>query len=203
MSAAELLELAQAQGVLLVLDDGRLTWEADHEPPGELLEQIRSHRLEIIEALSEANDPPPQALEWLARLAVLLCCTPGYLLEHGYVDRHDLAEQRHIHPRFAARLIRTSPKWSQPSEHSARVREGQAPTETADLERSARAREGDHSDSVSSPAWFAARDALHRHSLGGCPHCYPQKGRYCATGAELRDRYDHETSTLEARHEED
>ena len=57
MSAAALLEQAQAAGVLLLLDDGHLTWEADHEPPGELLEEIRTHRLEIIEALSEANDP--------------------------------------------------------------------------------------------------------------------------------------------------
>ena len=111
MSAAELLELAQAEGVLLLLDDGRLTWEADHEPPGELLEEIRSHRLEIIEALSAANDPPQQAMEWLVRLAALLGCSPGYLLEHGFVDRHDLAEQHRQHPRFAARLIRSHPDW--------------------------------------------------------------------------------------------
>ncbi len=118
MSAAELLEQAQAAGVLLLLDDGHLTWEADHEPPGELLEEIRSHRLQIIEVLSGTNDPSPQAMEWLAGLAVELHCSPDYLLAHGFVDRHDLAEQCHIHPRFAARLIRTHPNWRQPSEHS-------------------------------------------------------------------------------------
>lgn len=144
MSTVELLEQARAEGVLLVLDDGRLTWEADHEPPGELLEEIRTHRLEIIEVLSAANGPSQQAMEWLASLAILLCCTPGYLLEHGFVDRHDLAEQRHIHPRFAARLIRTHPDWRPPSERSAHMREGMESTEAAGFrEQYARACEGD------------------------------------------------------------
>lgn len=190
MSTVELLELAQAEGVLLVLDDGRLTWEADHEPSGELLEEIRTHRLEIIEVLSVANDPPPQALEWLARLAALLCCTPGYLLEHGYVDRHDLAEQRHIHPRFAARLICTHPDWHQPSERSARVREGQNSTGAANPDRSARAYARGYGASVSAETaefreqyahtregsaaepGFSAAWAYHRHALGGCPGCF-------------------------------
>lgn len=178
MSAAELLELAQAEGVLLLLDDGRLTWEADHEPPGELLDEIRSHRLEIIEALSAANDPPQQAMEWLARLAALLDCYPGYLLEHGFVDRHDLAEQHRQHPRFAARLIRSNPQWRRPSEFCdqyAKVRD-----EACEL----------HGVTVSrSPTWDAARDAFHRHALGNCPQCYPALGRYCETGVELRARY--------------
>ncbi len=97
MSAVELLEQAQALGVLLVLDDGRLTWEADHEPPGELLEEIRTHRLEIIEALSEANDPSQPDMEWLARLAVLLCCTPDYLLEDfkKLKELYDSTEKNH------------------------------------------------------------------------------------------------------------
>ncbi|KRW65811.1 hypothetical protein AO741_13615 [Pseudomonas sp. TTU2014-105ASC] len=114
MSAAQLLELAQAEGIQLVLEDGRLTWEADHEPPGELLQEIRTHRLEIIKALHEASDSPPQAMEWLEKLAGLLGCSPDYLLVHGFVDRHDMAEQCHIHPRFAARLIRTHPDWRPP-----------------------------------------------------------------------------------------
>lgn len=67
MSAAKLLELAQAEGILLTLDDGRLTWEAGHEPPDELLEEIRSHRLEIIEALRITNDASQRAWDWLAR----------------------------------------------------------------------------------------------------------------------------------------
>ncbi len=203
MSTVELLEQARAEGVLLVLDDGRLTWEADHEPPGELLEEIRTHRLEIIEVLSAANDPSQQAMEWLASLAILLCCTPDYLLEHGFVDRHDLAEQRHIHPRFAARLIRTHPDWRPPSEHSAHMREGMESMEAAGFrEQYARACEGDPADSLSSAAWLAARDAYHRHALGGCPGCYPRGNRHCDIGADLLARYDHETHALEARNEE-
>ncbi len=203
MSAAELLEQAQAAGVLLLLDDGRLTWEADHEPPGELLEEIRTHRLEIIEALSEVNDPLAKTVEWLASLAILLRCTPGYLLEHGYVDRHDLAEQCHIHPRFAARLIRTHPDWHQPSERSAHVREGVSRTEAAGFwEQYARARESDPANAYSSAAWLAARDTYQRHALGGCSHCYPRGNRHCGIGIELRARYDHETHALEVRNEE-
>jgi len=203
MNAAELLEQARAEGVLLVLDNRRLVWEADHEPPGELLEDIRTHRLEIIEVLSTANDPSQQAMEWLEKLAALLCCTPGYLMEHGYVDHHDLAEQRHTHPRFAARLIRTHPDWRQPSERFAHVREGMAPTEAAEFrEQYARAREGDPADAQSSAAWRVARDSYYRHALGGCPGCYPRGNRHCETGAELRARYDHETHALEARDEE-
>ncbi len=116
MSAAKLLEQAQAEGVLLMLNDGRLTWEADHEPPGELLEEIRSHRLEIIEALSAANDSPQRAWDWLARVARLLGCSAEYLLERGFVDHHDLAEQHLHHPCFAARMISTHPDWRQPDE---------------------------------------------------------------------------------------
>lgn len=39
------------------------------------------------------------------------------VLERGFIDRHDLAEQHRKHPRFAARLIHTHPAWSaQPAE---------------------------------------------------------------------------------------
>ena len=203
MSAAALLEQAQAAGVLLLLDDGHLTWEADHEPPGELLEEIRTHRLEIIEALSEANDPLAKTVEWLASLAILLRCTPSYLLEHGYVDRHDLAEQCHIHPRFAARLIRTHPNWCQPSEHSSREGEEMPAPEMEEFRAQyARAREESFANPHLSAAWIVARDAYHRHALGGCPNCYPRGNRHCCIGIELRARYDHENHALEVRNAE-
>jgi len=185
MSAAALLEQAQAAGVLLLLDDGHLTWEADHEPPGELLEEIRTHRLEIIEALSEVNDPLAKTVEWLASLAILLRCTPGYLLEHGYVDRHDLAEQCHIHPRFAARLIRTHPDWHQPSERSHAVPEHSTRTRKEACEPCEPQSDGEGN----SLALIVARDAFHRHAVGKCQDCYPPLGRYSITGADLRARY--------------
>lgn len=116
MSAAEILEKAQAEGVLLALLGDRLTWEADHLPPAELLEAIRSHRREIIEALSAAKSYPSHAWEWLAHVANLLGCTPTFLLERGFVDCHDLAEQHQQPPCFAARLIRSHPDWRRPGE---------------------------------------------------------------------------------------
>ncbi|WP_410922044.1 hypothetical protein [Pseudomonas aeruginosa] len=107
MSVAELLELAQAEGVSLALEDGRLIWEADREPPEELLEEIRSCRLGIIEEL---------ARDWLGRVARLLGCTPEHLLEHRFIDHHDLVEQHQQAPWRVARLIQTHPDWSPSSQ---------------------------------------------------------------------------------------
>lgn len=67
MSVAELLEQAQANGVLLVLVEGRLTWEADHQPPADLLAELITHKVEIIEALSAVNDPPAEFRDQNAR----------------------------------------------------------------------------------------------------------------------------------------
>jgi len=51
---------------------------------------------------------------WLAAVAALLECEPAYLLERGFVDHHDLAEQCGMPPRYAARLIRSHPEWKAP-----------------------------------------------------------------------------------------
>lgn len=56
MNAAELLIMAAAKGVQLALDGERLTWNADHQPPTELLVEIKAHRQTIIAALTAAND---------------------------------------------------------------------------------------------------------------------------------------------------
>lgn len=56
MNAAELLIMAAAEGVQLALDGERLTWNADHQPPAELLVEIKAHRQTIIAALIAAND---------------------------------------------------------------------------------------------------------------------------------------------------
>ncbi len=183
MSAVELLNRAKAEGVLLLLVDGRLTWEADREPPADLLAHLTAHKPEIIEALSAASNPPPQAWAWLARLASLLGCSPAYLLDGGFVDRYDLAEQHTLHPRFAAKLIRSHPNWRQPRE----FREHYAPASKESNEP----QPTHHAAATAPPAWLAARDAFHAHALGGCPRCFPALGRYCVTGTELRARYDH------------
>ena len=69
-------------------------------------------------------------------------------------------------------------------------------------QRNARAREESFANPLLSAAWRAARDAYHRHALGGCPECYPRGKRHCGIGIELRARYDHETHALEVRNAE-
>jgi hypothetical protein len=115
MSAVEVLSMAEAEGVTLLLDGDRLTWAADHQAPADLLNTIKAHRLEIIAALGAANDPPPEQNDVL----------PHYIL----------------------------------------------------------------SAATAAPEWIAARDQLHNH-LMPCRACHAPTGRYCAAGAELRQRYD-------------
>lgn len=186
MSTVELLEQAQAAGVLLMLIDGRLTWEADREIPADLLADLVAQRGEVVAVLAATNNPPAKAWAWLAQLASLLACSPDYLLAGGFVDRHDLAEQHHTPPYFAARLIRTNPLWRLPLEHS---EHGEA-AEFRD--QYVRTREGDTVGAYSAPAWVSSRNPFHAHALGGCSHCCPPQGRYCDTGAELRVHYQRE-----------
>ncbi|UVE16815.1 hypothetical protein NVV93_14595 [Pseudomonas sp. LS44] len=175
MSAAEVLEIAEAEGVSLVLEGDRLTWKADHQPPADLLAEIKAHRLEIIEALTPANDSP-EALAWLGRVARLLGCSPAYLRERGFIDRHDLEEQHRTHPRFTANLIRSNPAWIPQTDHLEHLEQHQP-------------QYAHRTAATASPEWIAARDAFHAHALGNCPHCHAPTGRYCVTGAELRARY--------------
>ncbi len=178
MSAAELLERAQADGVFLVLVEGRLTWEADHQPPADLLAALIAHKVEIIEALSAANDPPAEAVEWLANVACLLECSPDYLLEHGFIDRYDLVEQCGTHPLFAVRLIRSHPNWSPPAADDPAIEQH----DTGELQ-------GIHSSAATASSdWLLARDKYYGH-LFTCRLCYAPVGRYCATGADLRAQY--------------
>lgn len=110
LSAAELLTIAAKEGVRLVLNGDRLIWEADHQPPADLLASIKAHRLELIEALSAANES--------------------------------------VQPQY---IIQTA--------------------------------------ATASPEWIAARDH-HIGHLMTCRACYAPTGRYCASGADLRQRYD-------------
>lgn len=107
MTALDLLKKAKADGITLVLVGGRLIWMADHELRGDLLEEIRSRRLEIIEEL---------AWNWLTHVARYLRCTPEFLLEHRFIDHHDLVEQHQQAPWRVARLIQTHPDWSPPTQ---------------------------------------------------------------------------------------
>ena len=111
MSAAVLLSMAAKEGVRIVLDGGQLICRADHQPPDDLLASIKAHKLELIKALTPANDP-----------------------------------------------------------------DGQAPQHIT------------HTAATASPEWIAARDQYHGH-LAACRACYAPTGRYCVTGAALRQQY--------------
>ena len=113
MSAVEVLSRASAEDIVLVLEDDRLTWTADHQAPVDLLISIEMHGQIIIAALMASNDLSAEAQSCLTRVACLLECSPGYLLEHGCIYRHDLAEQRRIHPSFVVPLGRSNFAWVQ------------------------------------------------------------------------------------------
>lgn len=176
MSAAELLSRASAEGVVLVLEGGRLTWTADHQPPIDLLTSIKAYRLEIIAAL----DSTAEAQAWLASVARLLECSPAYLLEHGFIDRHDLVEQRRIHPRFVVPLIRSNPAWAQ--ERPA------PPAPSAPGQEYNRARSALTAATATSE-WRQAHNRYVNH-LMLCRACHAPTIRYCVTGVELRQQYD-------------
>jgi hypothetical protein len=103
MTTPEVLNMAVGDGVALKLVGGRLMWSADHQPSDELLAELKTRRPAIVQALR---------CQWLAGVAALLECSPAYLMERGFIDHDDLAEQCEMHPRYAARLIRSHPEWS-------------------------------------------------------------------------------------------
>lgn len=64
-----------------------------------------------------------QQVEWLARVARLLGCSPEYLLERRFLLPDELAMYCNTHPRIAASTISSHPNWHQQLEHSAHARE--------------------------------------------------------------------------------
>ncbi|MNX78844.1 hypothetical protein D3C86_1104520 [compost metagenome] len=181
MSAAELMHRASVAGVeMAVSQEGRLKLRADFEPPAELLAELTAHKVEIIAALSAANDPITSSA-WLYRVALLLGIHPAVLLEGGHLDEYDLAELAGTDAALVADTIRASPSWinrphrvEQPAE--VHVAEQLEPQRTV------------HTAATASRAWREA-DAAYTNHLMSCRACHAATGRYCAAGADLRRRY--------------
>lgn len=84
---------------------------------------VRQHRDALFTEVSAQHYPPTaDVLRWLSSVARYLECTPGYLLEQGFIDRHDLSEQHRSHPRQVAALIRTHPAWPAAPQAQVKVR---------------------------------------------------------------------------------
>ncbi|NVZ21319.1 hypothetical protein HX794_16935 [Pseudomonas costantinii] len=137
---------------------------------------------------AEAGSAPNlSAAQWLELLAAVLGCSPSWLLESGRVDTDDLAARGRISD--AARLIR-SHEWTTPP------RPQSSPAPITDARTTA-----------VTPEWLVARDNYLSHVMTchACRAHLPKSPAHCLAGAELRARYDHQTthniaSTLETLH---
>ena len=193
MNTAALIEQANTAGIMLTLKGGHLSWSASKEPPPELLTQLRESKRLIIEYLYQ------QQRAWLDRVAVSLDTSASTLLERGLIDLEDLAEQYQTHPRFAARLIETSPAWQLICLVREEVRAPYARemrTECVPLEVNNKNTPTRESEAIKTgtrhqhaPEWLTACDAYHSHAVGNCKECYPPAGRYCPIGAHLLALY--------------
>jgi hypothetical protein len=170
MTAVEVLHWAAQDGLALEWGGAFLNWSADHQPPPQLMVEIKSHRLAIIELL------------WLADVASLLACDPSYLRECHFVDSCDLAEHCTTLPQLAAQLICSHPAWTTP------------PVPLPIQHHSPMGRPDDHTQfvhhgaTILPPEWRQTYEPYIGH-LMTCRSCYAPTGHYCTTGARMRSRY--------------
>jgi hypothetical protein len=78
VSALALIDAARAEGLTLGVEGGNLVVEVDHDPPGELLAQLREHKAAIITEL-RGGDPdwsPPDDLDERAAIIAEGACVP-------------------------------------------------------------------------------------------------------------------------------
>lgn len=147
------------------------------EVPPVLPVPSKKHKAEKAEQ-PVASHPSPAALAWLECVAHRLGCSPAFLLERGFIDQRDLAEQYHSDPARAVVLIRSNPDWAGPEAVS-------APSHVDGTDEPQR---GVHTAATASPEWIAVRDRYIGH-LMTCRGCHAPLGRYCATGADLCAQY--------------
>ncbi len=163
-------------GLSIAVAGGKLRVTPAHLITDTLRQYVRDHRAELL--TEAANDPPPEALAWLARVARLLECSPDYLLAKGFIDQCDLVELYRHHPACVVALIRSNPAWIALAIEQATVLidHPDSPQHVANTAATA------------SPEWRLARDNYIGH-LMACRACHAPTGRYCASGAELRQQY--------------
>ncbi len=163
-------------GLSVAVAGGKLRVSPAHLITDTLRQYVRDHRDELL--TEAANDPPPETLAWLARVARLLECSPAYLLDRGFIDQFDLEEQHTSDPARAAVLIRSNPDWAGPG----------VVTTPDHADSPGEPQRGVHTAATVSPEWIAVRDRYIGH-LMTCRSCHAPLGRYCATGAYLCAQY--------------
>lgn len=177
MIVADLIHRAADAGISMIYRNGALQLYAERQPPPELLAKLIAHKVEIIAALSAANDPiPPTA--WLSHVARLLGTSPIVLLGGGHLDEHDLAELAGTDAALVADTIRVSPTW---------INRPQGVEQPAEVHL-AEQLELQHITPKTSRAWREA-DAAYTNHLMNCRACHSATSRYCVAGADLRQRY--------------
>lgn len=180
MNATDLIRRAADAGVSMIHRNGGLKLYAERQPSSELLAKLIAHKVEIIAALSAANDPISPS-PWLSRVARLLGIHPTVLLEGGHLDEHDLAELAGTDAALVADTIRASPVWIN------RPQRVEQPAEVHFAEQ-LEPPHSVHTAATASRAWREA-DAAYTNHLMSCRACHAATGRYCAAGADLRQRY--------------
>lgn len=107
------LDYLHRAGLTVEIHDERLRLRPSERITDNVRQFVRQHRDELIAEVSAQRYPSTaDVMRWLSSVARYLACTPGYLLERGFIDRYDLSEQRGTQPLFAARLIQSHPNWS-------------------------------------------------------------------------------------------
>ncbi|WP_347505477.1 hypothetical protein [Pseudomonas anguilliseptica] len=134
-------------------------------------------------SIVHAPAPAPANL-WLARVARHLGVRPAELMQMGLLTDDDVTECAGADPAEVAALIRSNPAWINRAETADHLAQPLQMVEQHDGEP----QHPIHTAATASPEWIAARDQYVNH-LTACKACYAPKSRYCAAGAELRQRY--------------
>lgn len=119
---------------------------------------------------------------WLARVARLLGTRPAELLVRGHLEQCDLIELAGTDAEQVAATIRTNPAWIN------RQQRIEQPVEARVEEAESEPQRTIHTAATASPAWREA-DAAYTNHMMSCRACHAATGRYCAAGADLRQRY--------------
>ena len=104
------IDYLHRQGLMIEVEGGDRVrvWPASRLT-AETRQFIQQRKPEIISELTKMK-----RVRWLAAVATELRCDPRHLLVNGFIDQHDLAEQLDAAPTEVAKLIRSSPRWSNP-----------------------------------------------------------------------------------------